>query len=338
MKLLFLKQDALDTLKGNVNANIYKYQSFDSQWVLDSYNDGENPFLEFKLEFEEFKLNTDYETASEMELANSKILYKNLKGLSDTQAADERLWSGLTHSIFYEYVHKRWVFDKKNMEKPNYILSRYFYSGGQARGIIRNTLSKLWWIGKLTYDENRSNPFELTDVLGNSDMATRVNDMFTSSFSRNAKVAHAFLGAIKTYEDEGCRIGGYTYRQAVQYMNAFGGMTLVDYLNESEMKNIIIKKIAKIMKEPKNTDTGVKIFLQNKDNIAGVEDIFSSVRKIEIGDAFTAKAENGEEKKFIVQKPTNGDMSAVQKSFLGKSIGDEIEVKEARYTIINIGE
>ena len=337
MKLLFLKQDALITLKGNVNANISKYQSLDNQWVLDSYN-GENPFLEFKLEFKDFKLNTDYETASELELANSKILYENLKGLSDTQAADERLWSGLTHSIFYEYVHKRWVFDEKNMEKPNYILSRYFYSGGQARGIIRNTLSKLWWIGKLTYDENRSNPFELTDVLGNSDMATRVNDMFTSSFSRNPKVAHAFLGAIKTYEDEGCRIGGYTYRQAVQYMNAFGGMTLVDYLDESEMKNIIIKKIAKIMKEPKNTDTGVKIFLQNKENKTEVKDIFSSVRKIEVGDTFKAKAKDGEEKTFVVQKSITGEMPEVQKSFLNKFIGDEIEVKGVKYTIISIGE
>lgn len=337
MKLLFLKQDALDTLKENISANIPKYQSINNEWVLDSY-DGENPFLEFKLEFKEFKLNTNFETASEMDLANSKILYENLKGLSDTQAADERLWSGLTHSNFYEYVHKRWVFDEKNMEKPNYILSRYFYSGGQARGIIRNTLSKLWWIGRLTYDETRCNPFELTDVLGNSDMATRVSDMFTSSFSRNPKVVHAFLGAIKAYEDEGCRIGGYTYRQAVQYMNAFGGMTLVDYLDESEMKNTIMKKMAKIMKESKNTDTGVKIFFQNKNNKIDADNIYTSIRKIAIGDTFTTIGIEGEKKNFIVPKQTDGELSIVQKNFIGKSIGDEIEVKGKKYTIINIGE
>lgn len=110
------------------------------------------------------------------------------------------------------------------------------------------------------------------------------------------------------------------------------------YLDERDMKNIIIKKIAKIMKEPKNTDTGVKIFLQNKENKTEVKDIFSLVRKIEVGDTFIAKAKNGEEKTFVVQKSITGNMPEVQKSFLGKSIGDEIEVKGVKYTIINIGD
>ena len=120
-------------------------------------------------------------------------------------------------------------------------------------------------IGKLTYDEKRENPFELTDVLGNGDMATRVSDMFTSNFSRNPKLGHAFLSGIKEYEDNGYKIGGYTYRKAVQYMNAYGGMTLVDYLEENEMKDIVIKKIKKILRDPQNTDsTAKRIFSEEK--------------------------------------------------------------------------
>ena len=135
------------------------------------------------------------------------------------------------------------------MKQSNYIHSRYFYSGGQSRGIMRNTLSKLWWIGKFTYDEKRANPYELTDVLGNNDMATRVSDMFTSNFSRNPKLAHAFLDAIKYYEDAGCKIGKHTYRKAVQFMNAYGGITLLDFLEEEEMKQVVIKRIDKILKD-----------------------------------------------------------------------------------------
>lgn len=260
MKLLFLKQDALDTLKHNVEFNLHHYQEHDNKWVHDYFKD-ENPFLEFKLEVDDFELKTEFKTAAETDLSNSKILYENLKTLSETQAADERLWAGLTHSVFYDFVQKRWIYDSENMKKANYIQSRYFYSGGQSRGIIRNTLSKLWWIGKFTYDKERSNPFELTDVLGNGDMSTRVSDMFTSNFSRNPKVGHAFLSAIKEYEDEGYKIGGYTFRKAVQYMNAYGGMTIVDYLEENEMKDVLIRKIDKIMKDIMNTDTGIKRIL-----------------------------------------------------------------------------
>lgn len=248
MKLYFLKQDALDILKKNIKFNINNYQEIDNKWIYDYFNN-DNPFLEFKTEVKDFELNADFDKASEMDLYNSKILYNNLMMLSETQATDERFWAGLTHSIFYDFVKKRWKYDSQNMKKANYIQSRYFYSGGQSRGIIRNTLSKLWWIGKFTYDSKRSNPYELTDVLANGDMATRVNDMFTSNFSRNPKVGHAFLSSIKYYEDNECKIDGYTYRKAVQYMNAYGGMTVVDYLEEDEMKDVIIKKIEKILSE-----------------------------------------------------------------------------------------
>lgn len=257
MRLCFLKQDALDTLKLNIASNIKYYKDKNNIWIYEQFKD-ENPFGEFKIEIKEIQLRTDFESASQMDLHNSKVLYDELKMLSETQAADERLWAGLAHSNFFEFVQKRWTHEPDNMLRANYIRSRYFYSGGQSRGIMRNTLSKLWWIGKFTYDEKRANPYELTDVLGNSDMATRVSDMFTSNFSRNPKLVHAFLAAIKEFEDNGYKIGGYTYRKAIQYMNAYGGLTLVDYLEENEMKQVVVRKISKILKDPSNTDITAK--------------------------------------------------------------------------------
>lgn len=257
MKLYFLKQDALDTLKINIASNIQHYHMSDNNWIYQQFQD-ENPFGEFKIEVEEIRLRTDFESFSQMDLYNSKELYSKLKMLSETQAADERLWAGLTHSTFFEFTQNRWGHEPDNMRRANYIQSRYFYSGGQSRGIIRNTLSKLWWIGKLTYDEKRTNPYELTDVLSNNDMSTRVSDMFTSNFSRNPKVVHAFLSAIKEYEDAGCKIGGYTYRKTVQFMNAYGGITIVDYLDEAEMKDVLVKRIDRILRDPSNTDSSAK--------------------------------------------------------------------------------
>ena len=38
---------------------------------------------------------------------NVKILYTNIKNISNTQAIDERLWAGLSHSIFWKYLQYR---------------------------------------------------------------------------------------------------------------------------------------------------------------------------------------------------------------------------------------
>lgn len=325
MKLLFLKEEALETLKHNIEYNIDKYKESNNNWVYELF-DGENPFLEFKLEVNYFELKTDFNSAAEMELYNSKILYENLKMLSETQASDERLWAGLAHSLFYDFVRNRWKWDINNMNKPNYIKSRYFYSGGQARGIIRNTLAKLWWIGKFTYDVNRSNPFELTDVLGNGDMATRVSDMFSSNFSRNPKVGHAFLAAIKLYEDEGYKINGNIYRQTIQYLNAFGGMTLIDYLEEKELKNIIIKKISKLIidkDEPNYYDDTINIY--------------NSIRKIEVDDMIIVEnVFNKDQKKYKMMNYEHNKESVVQKKCLGQKIGFEFFIEEIKYKIVEI--
>lgn len=257
MKLYFLKQESLDILKNNIKYNINHYSEKNNKWIYD-YLEDEKPFLEFKHKVNDFVLKTEgFDSASAMDLENSKILYENLKMISDSAAVDERLWAGLSHSTFYNFVQERWKKDSENMKHGNIIKSRYFYSE-KSKGVFRNTLSKLWWIGKLTYDTSRQDPFELTNVLGNGDMATRVSDMFTSNFSRNPKIGHAFLSAIKEFEDNGTKIGGYTYRKAVQYMNAFGGITLIDYLSEKEIKDVVYKRIQKILKEFDNTDSSAK--------------------------------------------------------------------------------
>ena len=60
MKLYFLRQDALDTLKGNITSNIKHYHGKDNGWVYEHF-ENENPFGEFKIEIDEVQLRTDFE-------------------------------------------------------------------------------------------------------------------------------------------------------------------------------------------------------------------------------------------------------------------------------------
>ena len=73
----------------------------------------------------------------------------------------------LTHREFAHYTHKRWGQRRfetaKNPEAV--VLDRWFYRGQGLRTCVHNGLSRLWWFGYLTYDSQRPNPFELTDIL-----------------------------------------------------------------------------------------------------------------------------------------------------------------------------
>lgn len=56
----------------------------------------------------------------------------------------------------------------------------YMYGYGISANNYRNTLLELWWVGRLTYDDTKANPFELIDVL-KRDFITRVNDLLYSN-------------------------------------------------------------------------------------------------------------------------------------------------------------
>lgn len=107
MKLYFMKKEALDILKSNLDMvyNMY-FTEKDNKWLWKVC--GGDPFVEFK-EIQDFQLapiDSDL-TKGEVEFANCKIIYQHLSFLTESQACDERLWAGLCHSVYYEYLRKR---------------------------------------------------------------------------------------------------------------------------------------------------------------------------------------------------------------------------------------
>lgn len=344
MKIQFIKQDALDILEKNISTNINKYKNFTNEWVYEYFN-GEDPFIDFKYEVNDFEPKIDMISKGKMDLENIKILYENMKMISDSQASDERLWVGLTHGKFYDFVRKRWEYDEKGMEKEGIIKSRFFITKS-SRGMMRNTLSKLWWAGRFTYDSNRENPYELTEVLGNRDISTRMSDLFTSNFSRNPKVCHAFLSAIKLYEDNGIYLGPYTYRKLVQYINLYGGMTVVDYLEENELKEIICSKIEKLFVDPLNTDklnrkssyTYNSINIKKQVNVEEKTKKNSSNIEVKQGNYVEIASEDNKDIKTFKMQPIykGKKVPEVQKKCMGQTIGFKFKYNNKLYKIIKI--
>ena len=74
------------------------FQDNDNSWMEQEY--GSNPFAEF-MDVPDFEL-SDIEsgTIGEVDFGNCKILYNNLRMLSESQCSDERLWAGLCNGTF----------------------------------------------------------------------------------------------------------------------------------------------------------------------------------------------------------------------------------------------
>lgn len=242
MKLHFFKEDALDYFKTNIKSNISHYSDKDNQWIFEQYKD---PFEEIEINCSPFELYINPDNPTRMDLENIKILYPALKELTESQACDERLWTGLCHSDFYAYTQARWSNPREvnNMKKENYIKSRYFYSQ-DSKAKTRHTIAKLWWLGKMLYDDQLpENPLHFVDTLGRKDMTTRISDVFTSNFSRNFHLLRPFLHVIDEYESNVKPMNQNYFRSLVQYLNIVGGLYVIDFLDEKDIEEKLKNRI-----------------------------------------------------------------------------------------------
>lgn len=96
----------------------------------------------FKKEVPAFKFKINPDKPEETDADNSVILYKSLKNLNVLQASDERLWTVLTHGIFYGYMQHRWSSQAKISKTNTYVC--YFFAYGKKHSLITNSISKLW--------------------------------------------------------------------------------------------------------------------------------------------------------------------------------------------------
>lgn len=242
MKLYFMKQSAVDFMKANMNSiYINYYRETTNDWLYRQFD--YDPF-ELFTEVQDFELVFDRDKKGETDLENCKILYGNLKNISESQASDERLWAGLCHTVFYRYVIDRWDYRTKKQktvdEDAGILISHFFFSESTRRGFFRNTLAKYWWVGHAVYQENSGNKYELLDWLGPENFYTKIHGLFYNyTFSSNANIVKGICKGWKMFSDKGIKLSVPDYfRPALQNLNALGGGILLDVLSDEEIKEI----------------------------------------------------------------------------------------------------
>ena len=343
MKLYYMKKEALDILKSNIDITYNKYFiERDNKWLW-KICDG-NPFVEYK-EIPDFDLTPieDDISKGEIEFNNCKILYENLKFLTESQACDERLWAGLCHSVFYDYIRKRYDYDKTKPKTAKLaisnIKSRFFFSGGTRSGLYRNSISKCWWVGHNVYDgSNITNPFIKLDIIGSNDISTKISDIFFSNnFSANPTILNGIVMAFKNFKDENINLNFREHmRPSLQLLNAIGGNVILDCLNEEEIADILIDNIYAILQGDSQS-----IDIDDSENGDLIEEMNEKINEeiyISVGQKVKILDIDSKEEKIIKVDflDTSSKIPPLAKFLIGKTEGEIIEFNNRKYEIITI--
>jgi len=176
--------------------------------------------------------------AENSDLENSKILYQALFTLTETQASDERLWTYMTHVVFWKYMRNRWPVEKTQENKEiGRITDRYFLRKINIQSLTRNGIARLWWYAHLTYDKSRANPFELTEVLlSKADLTVGLTERALGS---NRNILFAVLEFLK--ENSSISSSEEKTREIYKRLNLVGGVRNLPFLSVEDITEILEK-------------------------------------------------------------------------------------------------
>lgn len=243
MELKLIKQEDMDRLIANINSNIengnyYKDKSWLNEWL------GESELIDLGITIPNITLIPPIKKSTDTDFENAKLLYNSLKDISIDLAIDNRFWCYLSHTIFWEYITKRWSLDELEGKKlKTRIMDRYLMKNSGDKALLRNQISRLWWMAYTTYDESLKNPYEYTEfLLNNSDFQV---GLMERAFSRNTNLTRGIVKAVKTYSEEYNYPNNSKLRILLKELNGLGGVKVLDLLDEDYIynftKNILIE-------------------------------------------------------------------------------------------------
>jgi hypothetical protein len=242
MRLYYLKEDSLYTLKHNKELVLSNLQKSGRDWIPDIL--GKDYLGETKIDCKDFNFYNGSTSPIESDIENAKIIYSALGRLNETQASDERLWAGMAVTIGYDYLIYRW--GNKDVRNITYRWSFYTLS---KRGMFYHGLARLWWYAHLTYDSKADNPYHLTEFAFSTPYI--MEKMIYRNFSNSKTIRFSILKAMKDFVRD---YGGLTttiIAEVYKKISILGGCSILDAYSESELQQIVYEYIEKVYQSAK---------------------------------------------------------------------------------------
>lgn len=240
MNLPYFSKEAFKTLKAELHNNEAKYYS-QEQWLDDFFATmGIRDYLRTSsIVVPDLQLvcsGTDDKVKCQDDLDNVRRLYGSYKDkITPLQASDPSLWTALSHTVFKDYVLKRWGGESGDVS----ISQRFFATEGRASLCYYNAISRLWWAGYLSYDEDLEgvNPWHLTQTLLSAQQVFK--DYSDQSFSMSKSVTIGLLKALSRIQDKTGNSATRVFRLCCDsYLNHRGAVAVLDILEPEDIEEI----------------------------------------------------------------------------------------------------
>ncbi len=245
MKVRLLRERALSELKASVSANLMRYRTGNFLHLAI------DPSLSFESDIEVDATSVAQLKApageENFEAENCIFMLEALKSLTPFQAADERCWAMLSHTILLPHGRVRWPIPKDDQAAVKHVLTHFF--GSTERQLERDNVgARLWWMGHLC-SRVKGMPLKqsLEVLLFRSDVRANIVErpttaqsvpIFTALIKRLAKSRQ---GKTKLFERQ-------IFRSLMIRINGLGGYRLLDALDSKSVEQIVDEIVARDLK------------------------------------------------------------------------------------------
>jgi hypothetical protein len=224
----------VERLRENAQENLTRYGS-DSEWI-EAFAGGKTYVFESAQVVDPPPVLITSESANPgNDAENAKRIFLWLEKLTPSLAMEERLWAGLSHSIFPAYMASRWP-----VEEANTIRRRYLFEDKTFAALSRNGIARLWWAAYLTQDKRRTNLFELTEILFlRQDIHV---SLLERALGKCSNVRTAVLDFFKENRDWLAEEAfGKRIQTILKELNLLGGVVVLDALSLEELREFLTK-------------------------------------------------------------------------------------------------
>jgi Family of unknown function (DUF6339) len=165
-------------------------------------------------------------------------MLNGLKSLTPYQAADERLWSMLSHTVLLSHARARWPIPADDNSAVKHILAHFF--GSTERQLERDNVgARLWWMGHLC---SRVEAMPLTRsleiLLFKSDV--RANIVERPTTAQSIPIFTALISKLaKSHQGKKLLFERNVFRNLMVRLNGLGGYTLLDALDAKTVEGLI---------------------------------------------------------------------------------------------------
>lgn len=238
MRLKRLTPEAYDALRKDISENENNYLPDTGDWLQQYFSDKgiENFCEDTTITVAGVQLTvsgSDDNTKCIDDLNNTRQIYSAYKdALTPLQATDHLMWTALSHMEYSDYIIKRWGHDDGNVN----VGKRFFATGARNSLCYYNAISRFWWSGYLTYEEEKSstNPWKVTEVLFSAQQIQK--DLFDQPYSMNKTVVKGLLKALGKIQSERGNKATMVFRKCCDsFLNHYGAVTVLDFLTAEDI-------------------------------------------------------------------------------------------------------